>query len=260
MSIANLTDLLQDVAKCAEAAGRFFKQAQVKNIEIKSGNSDLVTNIDKETQNLIFNQLSALLPGTPFLGEEAAEHSLSNAVTWVVDPIDGTTNYIFDRHNSYVSIALVENKETILACCYNPYTEESFQAVKGCGAFLNGKKLQVQERPLSESLTLIGTSPYNKELTTQTFSCMQELFSASLDIRRSGTCVGDICDLAAGRAHAFFERSVSVWDYAAAKLIAQEAGCRVQTATPELSTARSYILVANSLNFNDVAAICLKYV
>lgn len=260
MEITQLQTLLPEVAKCAEAAGRFFKQANIEIIETKSGNSDLVTNIDKETQKLIYNQLTALLPGIPFLGEESSAHNLGDDLTWIVDPIDGTTNYVFDRRNSYVSIALVEHKKTILACCYNPYTEESFQALAGGGAYLNGKKLEAEARPLNASLTLVGTSPYNKNLADDSFACMKELFLNSLDIRRSGTCVGDICDTAANRAHAFFESRVSIWDYAAAKLIAQEAGCLVRNATPELTTEATYIIVGNDLNFNDLTAICLKYV
>lgn len=255
----DLTAILQEVKACAAAAGRYFKQAAIEKIDSKSSNSDLVTNVDKQTQELIKLQLEKIAIPATFIAEEQANPELPLSYAWVIDPIDGTSNYIFQRQLSCVSIALVYEQQTILACCYNPYRDDLFTAIKGQGAYLNGKRLTMQARALDNSLIAVGTAPYDKSIAERNFACLCELFKVGLDLRRSGSCVADLCYLAANEHHAFYEASVSLWDYAAASLIVTEAGGEVHTNSERLKLGKTYIMAGNNANFVNLKAICCRY-
>lgn len=255
----DLTAILQEVKDCAVAAGRYFKQAAIEQIDSKSSNADLVTNVDKQTQQLIKLQLEKInLPAT-FIAEEQENSDIPNGFAWIVDPIDGTSNYIFHRQLSCVSIALAYERQTVLACCYNPYRDDLFTAIKGQGAYLNGKRLTMPIRSLEQSLLAVGTAPYDKTIAERNFACLCELFKVSLDLRRTGSCVADLCYLAAGEHHAFYEASVSLWDYAAASLIVKEANGEVHTNSEYLQLGKTYIMAGNSANFVNLKAICCRY-
>lgn len=259
MDKIDLAAILQEVKDCAVTAGRYFKQASIASIDSKSSNADLVTNVDKQTQQLIKLQLDKInLPAT-FIAEEQINPELPTGYAWIVDPIDGTSNYIFHRQLSCVSIALAYEQQTILACCYNPYREDLFTAIKGDGAYLNGQRLIMPLRSLDQSLLAIGTSPYDKAIAERNFACLCELFKTGLDLRRSGSCVADLCYLAAGEHHAFYEACVSLWDYAAASLIVKEAGGEVHTSFERLQLGKTYIMAGNSANFIELKSICCRY-
>lgn len=255
----NLNAILPQVKDCAIAAGRYFKQAAIERIDSKSSNSDLVTNVDKQTQQLIKLQLEKIAIPAEFIAEEQNNPELPMGYAWIVDPIDGTSNYIFHRHLSFVSIALAYRQQTVLACCYNPYRDDLFTAIKGQGAYLNGKQLHMETRPLEQSLLAIGTAPYDKTIAERNFECLCGLFKASLDLRRSGSCVADLCYLAANEHNAFYEACVSLWDYAAASLIVKEAGGEVHTNHDYLKLGKTYIMAGNSANFVNLKAICCRY-
>ena len=110
------------------------------------------------------------------------------------------------------------------AAVYNPYVDEMFTAVKGEGAYLNGRRLHVSDAPLSDSVVCYGTSPYSTELADETFRLARIAFNAGLDLRREGSAELDLCSVAAGRAGLYFEMQVSLWDYAAGALLVREAG------------------------------------
>ena len=143
---------------------------------------------------------------------------------FIVDPIDGTTNFIKDYHFSSISVALVVDNAAELGVIYNPYTDEMFCAQRGQGAFCNGKRLHVSSEPLENAIIVFGTAPYHEELSEKTFSLAYSYFRKALDIRRSGSAALDLCTIAAGRAELFFELVLSPWDYAAGALIVEEAG------------------------------------
>ena len=152
---------------------------------------------------------------------------------FIVDPIDGTTNFIKDYHVSCISVGLLEDGEVKIGVIYNPYLDEMFWAVKGKGAYCNGRRIHVSEQPLGNGLILFGASPYYKELHKKSFEMAYELFSPALDIRRSGSAALDLCSIAAGRAELYFELKLSPWDYAAGSLIVEEAGGIVTTVEGE---------------------------
>lgn len=143
---------------------------------------------------------------------------------YIVDPIDGTTNFMKGYQMSAISAALAKDGEVICGVVYNPYLDELFTAGKGQGAFLNGKPIHVSGAPLSEGLVLFGTSPYHESLAEQSFQTAYQYFKQALDVRRSGSAALDLCSIAAGRAELFFELILQPWDYAAGSLLIQEAG------------------------------------
>ena len=169
-----------------------------------------------------------ILPEAVFIGEEG-EHSkaIGEGYAFIVDPIDGTTNFIKNYHRSCVSVGLALHGTMEIGVVYNPYSNEMFYAQRGKGAFLNGQPLHVSSNQLEEGLVCFGTSPYYAELIDQTFDLVKTLHKASLDVRRSGSAALDLCDIASGRCELFFECRLSPWDYAAGSLIVQEAGGRI---------------------------------
>ena len=142
----------------------------------------------------------------------------------IVDPIDGTTNFIKDYHTSCISVGIINDGIKAAGVVYNPYLNEMYYAIKGEGAFLNDKRIHVSDEPLSNGIVLFGTSPYYEELNEKSFEMAFDYFKKALDIRRSGSAAIDLCSIAAGRAEVYFELRLSPWDYAAASLILTEAG------------------------------------
>ena len=120
------------------------------------------------------------------------------------------------------------------AAVYNPFTDEMFSAIRGSGAYLNGKAIHADLSPLEETVICCGTAPYRSDLSEETFRLMRSAFDHSLDIRRQGSAALDLCSVAAGRAGAYFELNLSLWDYAAGALIVEEAGgvCTSLDGTP----------------------------
>lgn len=225
--VINLTELINKISLLVKDCGKVILNADREKmaIDIKSGVADLVTEYDKNIQEQLKNGLKNILPEAKFIGEEGSSDELSDdGFAFVVDPIDGTTNFIKDYHHSAVSVALLKGKEVVAGLIYNPYLDEVFSAIKGQGAFCNGKKITVSSHPIGNALVLFGSSPYDKKLFAKTIEILSEYFYQSLDIRRSGSAALDLCSVACGRADVYFELQVSPWDFAAGKLIVEEAG------------------------------------
>lgn len=188
-------------------------------IDNKSGDANFVTEYDERVQAVLKEELAKAIPKAVFVGEEGDEKSYSGeGLCFIVDPIDGTTNFIKDYHTSCISVGLVKDGKRYIGVVYNPYLDEMFTAQKGEGAFLNGQKIHVSEEPLSHGIVLVGTAPYYRELNDKTFELITQYFKASLDIRRSGSAAIDLCSIAAGRAELYFELKISPWDFAAGAL------------------------------------------
>lgn len=210
-----------------------------QQIQEKKGKANFVTHYDVAIQDQIRRALATLLPEIPFVGEEdtpappldAPNASSSNTPDcfFLLDPIDGTTNFIHDYHRSSISLALIENGRSVEGWIYNPYQKELFWAARGQGATCNGKPIHVSNRRLVDGLVCFGTSPYYKEHKKDTFQLLEELFTLSHGIRRSGSAALDLCDIACGRCDLFFEYRLSPWDYGAGTIIVQEAGGLITT-------------------------------
>ena len=193
--------------------------------ETKSGRRDVVTEYDRQVQALLVQRLGESTPGARFFCEELDERDRLDAEQlFIIDPIDGTMNFVHGFHHSCISVAYAERGEVLIGAVYNPYMDELFTAIKGGGAFLNGKPIHVTDEGLAGSVVSFGTAPYNPELADMTFDTARKLYAASLDLRREGSAALDLCTVAAGRAGLYFEMKVSLWDYAAGDLIVREAG------------------------------------
>ena len=197
-------------------------------VDEKSGRANFVTTYDKMVQNLLQEKLKDAFPEAVFVGEEEDVHqSIKSGYAFIVDPIDGTTNFIKDYKVSCISVGVSKDGEPYMGVVYNPYLNEMFTAKKGEGAYCNGKRISVSEEPLSNGLVLFGTAPYYEELSQKSFELAYDYFKKALDIRRSGSAALDLCSVAAGRAELYFELILQPWDYAAGMLIVTEAGGKV---------------------------------
>lgn len=224
--------LLEQIIDVARFCGEIILHADRSAIKIKdkAGKANFVTEYDCKVQKIARERLMQVLPQADFLGEEEeASIDETTEYVFVVDPIDGTTNFIKDYHTSCISIGLIRNGERYLGVVYNPYLDEMFYALKGEGAYLNSKPIHVSSEDLSNGIVLFGTSPYNTELAKASFDLAYTYFTKALDIRRSGSAAIDLCSVAAGRAELYFEMILSPWDFAAGALILEEAGGVVTT-------------------------------
>lgn len=220
----NLISLTAAMGEAAKRAGQLILSIPRPTVTAKDGHANFVTTADVASQELLLRELSALLPEAHFFTEEEKEHTLLPGWNWIIDPIDGTTNFIRQNHASAVSIGLCKDGEVIAGVVYDFYADELFAASKGNGATLNGTPIHTAHRPVEESLIALGTSPYYRDLLGVTMDTAKALFAAGGDLRRSGSAALDLCAVACGRYDAFFEATLSPWDYAASTIILQEAG------------------------------------
>lgn len=226
-------ELLQSIIAVVRKAGEIMLSADhiEETVEEKSGRANYVTAYDKKVQAFLFDKLAGVLPDAAFIGEEKEENPpVSEGYVFIIDPIDGTTNFMKGYCASCISVGLLKDGQPYMGVVYNPYLDEMFSAEKGRGAFRNESKMHVSDHELKEGIVLFGTAPYNEELSKRSFSLAYELFERSLDVRRSGSAAIDLCNVACGRAELYFELLLSPWDYAAGALILTEAGGTVMTA------------------------------
>ncbi len=214
----------EKLMKIAMTAGDYFSSRSLARIEQKEGHANFVTNIDREVEEYLQQALLSLVPGSQIIGEEKENGALSDVPTWIVDPVDGTTNLIHDCRCSAVSIALCENRKPVAGLIWQPYTKEMFYAEAGGGATLNGSAIHVSGLPFEKALIAFGTAPYNSELAEKSMELALAYLRSCADVRRSGSAAVDLASLACGRIDAFFELKLKPWDYAAGSLIVQEAG------------------------------------
>ena len=227
MLVIILKNIINEICSLVKECGKVVLNADREKmaVDIKSGVADLVTEYDKGIQEQLAVGLKAILPEAKFIGEEGSSDALSDeGYAFIVDPIDGTTNFVKDYHMSAISVALLKGKQAVAGVVYNPYLDEVFYAIKGEGAYCNGKKISVSSQPIGKALVLFGSAPYNKELFPKTLEILSDYFYKALDIRRGGSAALDLCYVACGRAELYFELLVSPWDFAAGKLIVEEAG------------------------------------
>lgn len=223
-----MEQLHQSIIAAVREAGAIVRSADSdKGIKEKSGHQDLVTRYDGAVQRFLEERLLALLPEAGFLGEEDAPSHTDREWVFIVDPIDGTTNFIKGIPLVGISVGLARNGQMEQGVVYNPYTDEMFTACRGQGAFCNGKPIAVTDNPLVDGIAFFGSAPYYRELGPVSFAIAQKLYENSMDVRRLGASSLDLCYLAAGRGECYFECILSPWDYAAGSLILEEAGGRV---------------------------------
>ncbi len=217
--------ILKHIEAAQREAAALMLRAHGILAETKTGRRDVVTEYDRRVQDLLMERLSAAVPGAHFFCEEMQERDrLDSEQLFIIDPIDGTMNFVHGFHHSCISVAYAEQGTVVAGAVYNPYVDELFTASRGRGAFLNGGPIHVADGGISENIVVFGTAPYCAALADETFATAKKAFQAGLDIRREGSAALDLCTVAAGRAGLYFELQVSLWDYAAGALIVEEAG------------------------------------
>ena len=246
----------EKLMQIAGTAGNYFSALTLSEIDRKEGHANFVTNIDREVEEYLQQALLSLLPGSQIIGEEKENSALSDAPTWIVDPVDGTTNLIHDYRCSAVSIALCENRKPVIGLIWQPYMQEMFYAEAGRGAFMNGAPIHVSENPFDRALVAFGTSPYHTDLAEKSMELALAYLHTCADVRRSGSAAIDLAYLACGRHDAFFELNLKPWDYAAGSLIVREAGGVVSMPLDpgEIRYDRSTAILASSAAIAEEAA------
>lgn len=240
-------------------AGQIISSADSFRVEQKEGHANFVTSIDEEVQRYLINELQALLPGSCVIGEEQENAPLTEAPTWVIDPLDGTTNFIHNYRFSSISVALLKNRVPVVGVVYQPYTQELFYAEKGNGAFLNDQPIHVSQIPMEQALIGFGTSPYNTELAEKSMTAALHFLQHAADVRRGGSAALDLAYVAAGRQEVYFELILRPWDYAAGSLLVQEAGgCFDMPLLSEPDYGQSTAILAASPECMQTAAEWLK--
>ncbi|PZQ89514.1 MAG: inositol monophosphatase [Leifsonia xyli] len=231
------TELLDLARTIAVEAGELAAMRRREGVEVaatKSSIVDVVTAADREVEELIRARITAARPQDAILGEEGGATGGTSGVTWVVDPIDGTVNYLYGIPHYAVSIAVVEGDPDPLgwtalagAVC-NPASGELFTASRGGGARLGDELIRVADpAPLEQSLIATGFA-YDAELRGRQGEVVARLLPRVRDIRRMGTASLDLASVASGRLNAYYERTLNPWDHGAGALIAAEAGAVVK--------------------------------
>ena len=216
--------MLTKIVDLAREAGRIMLKYRDAAAHQKEGHFNFVTDADVAVQTFLKNELLSLLPGARFFAEEQDNDPLTDAPTFVVDPIDGTLNFMRHRNMSAVSVGLLERRQPVLGVVCQPYAGEVFSAEAGKGAQLNGHNIAVSRTPFENAMVCFGTSPYDADLVNRSMDAARQFLVRAGDLRRSGSAAVDLCDIACGRADVFFELRLRPWDVAAGSLIVKEAG------------------------------------
>jgi myo-inositol-1(or 4)-monophosphatase len=223
--------MLNIAVRAARNAGkiieRAFEQLDLVKAEMKGAN-DFVTNVDKEAEQAIISTIQASYPEHSFVGEESGATGPESKFQWIIDPLDGTTNFVKGIPHFAVSIALRVNGKLEQAVIFDPIRGELFTASKGAGAQLNGKRIRVSKaKDLNGTILATGFPFKQKQLVGAYMNMFNDLFLQVADMRRAGSAALDLAYVAAGRHEGFFELGLKPWDTAAGQLIAKEAGAMV---------------------------------
>jgi myo-inositol-1(or 4)-monophosphatase len=226
-----LLALAVEVALEAAELVRTRRRLGVEVAATKSSPVDVVTEVDRAAEQLIFDRLLGARPDDGFLGEEGASAESSSGVVWVVDPIDGTVNFVYGIPMYAVSIAATVDGESVAGVVVNVVSGELFTATRGGGAFLDGQPLRTRhdQPPLELSQRLVATGfNYLEHIKLLQTVAVSALLHEVRDIRRLGSAALDLCSVAAGRVDAFVEEGLNPWDMAAGGLVATEAGALLE--------------------------------
>ncbi len=248
-------EILAAMIGAEREAAELMRRAHEIMAEEKTDRRNVITEYDRRVQQLLVERLREAVPGCAFFCEEGGvQEGTGGEHVFVIDPIDGTMNFVRHMNHSCVSCAYLHEGVPTAAAVYDPYVDELFTAIKGEGAFLNGAPIRADSAPLRETIFCFGSSPYNMELADESFRLGRIAFENSLDLRRFASAELDLCSVAAGRAGLYFELRTSFWDYAAGMLIVREAGgvCTALDGSPlPLDGSRSSVLAGGAQAYED---------
>lgn len=242
--------MVEKIVNLVYEAGKLMTKHDITIIQ-KGNDSNYVTTADVQVQKFLRDQLLELLPGSGFVGEEGDGANASGEYVWVVDPIDGTSNFIRDLGLSAISVGLLKNKKPFIGVIYQPYREEMYWAEIGKGAFLNGQRIHVSERDFRHSHLCSAMSLYNKDYAKPCFRIIERIYQESDDLRRLGSAATELAYLAAGRVELYFEIRLFPWDIAGGIPIITEAGGFVEVLfEEELPLDRPVAMIAANTQEN----------
>ena len=247
--------LCEATIEIAIEAGNYIqgsmKSISMNAVEVK-GKNNFVTEVDKTAEAMIINKLNNLVKDAGFIAEEGTSQIRGERYNWIIDPLDGTTNFIHRSPPVAVSIALVEDSTPVLGVVYEIWLKEAFYAWKGSAAFLNGNEIRVSDTAdVKDSLIAIGFPYHNFDRRQDFMNTIDYFFNNTHGVRRLGSAATDLAYVACGRYDGFYEYNLSPWDVAAGALIVKQAGGRVT----DFNGGNDYlfgreIVAANSKVFN----------
>ena len=262
----NLSEFELFAIKVSKEAGTLLSSyfGKVDVLSTKSTEIDLLTEADLKSEKIIITAIQSTYPEHDIITEESDIGNRNSDYCWIIDPLDGTTNFVHKLPIFAVSIALQYKGQTVVACVYNPIYNQCFHAIKNGGAFLNKKPIHVTScNTLSESLLVTGFPYIHDESWSLSFDLFQDLYSRNHGIRRLGAAALDFCFVAMGRFDGFYEFELKPWDVCAGDLIVQEAGGITSDWDDALPMPNSgkRVLASNGKIHNEFSQIlmCDKY-
>jgi myo-inositol-1(or 4)-monophosphatase len=243
--MAQAEELLNLAESIARKAGALLMNRPSKfDLDEKSGVFDFATQMDHESEKLIVAEILAARPDDGLIGEEGANRPSTSGITWVIDPIDGTVNYLYDIPGWCISIGAKDQNGSLVGVVFSPATNSLWKASRSNGAYLNDVKISCNN-PVALNRALVGSGfAYDIEKRKIQASLIERLLPEIRDLRRLGACAVDICHVASGSLDAYFEAGVNEWDYAAAGLIATEAGAVISIDKGIWNGEKNMVIVA----------------
>jgi len=256
-----LIEIKKTALDAALEAGALLRErlGRAGRVDFK-GAVNIVTEMDRKSEDLIVGRITKDFPGHGIIAEESDERTTRGKYRWIIDPLDGTTNYAHGNPVFCVSIAFEESGQVEYGVVYNPMLDELFVAEKGCGATLNGGAISVSKtRSLDKSLLATGF-PYDLRTSKENnFDNFRAFSLRAQAIRRAGSAALDLSYVACGRFDGFWEMKLAAWDTAAASLMVEEAGGRVTGfGGEEFSNFSTYCLASNSLIHDEMLTVLAK--
>jgi myo-inositol-1(or 4)-monophosphatase len=225
----NLSTLEQNIIELSQEVGEFIHRESLNfdraRIEQKDGFNNLVSYVDKESEKKLVSRLARILPGAGFIAEEGTALEGTNEYKWIIDPLDGTTNFTHGLPPYAISIGLAKKNDLVLGIIYEVSRKEAFYAREGNPAFCNGKEIKVSPvQSLDESLLATGFPYYHFDKRDAYLDIIKVFLDKTHGVRRLGSAATDLAYVACGRMDGFFEFNLNPWDVAAGAFIVQQAG------------------------------------
>ncbi|MBW2063420.1 MAG: inositol monophosphatase [Deltaproteobacteria bacterium] len=249
----NLAKEISIARQAASAAGKIIKGMSLGEALItKKGKAEIVTDADLVAEKVITDLIGRHFPGDGIITEESGEYNSTQERVWLIDPLDGTTNFARRFPFSCVSIALAIGKEPVVGVVFNPFMNEFFEAAKGGGAFLNGERISVSRvQDLRESFLATGFSYDVQESPDRPIEIFRKMLLRSHSVRRPGSAAIDMCYVACGIFDGFWEEGLKPWDTAAGVVLVREAGGRLTTFDGAPYTPYDKTIVASNALLHD---------
>ena len=260
----NYDILCKETIDICKTTGKFIREQlnQIKETDIEQkGRHDFVSYVDKTAEKMIVKALHQILPEAGFIAEEGTSTTRGDRYNWVIDPLDGTTNFLHGLPCFSISVALVDHDEPVIGVVYEINLDECFYATKGGGAFLNGKPIRVSTQKNMEKALIATGFPYSDySLLTKYMIIFEHLIRTSSGVRRLGSAAADLAYVACGRFEFFYEYSLHHWDVAAGILLVTEAGGVVTDfAGGKKHLFGQEVLASNANIYKEAAELMDKY-